>query len=242
MNNNISGYYKIIPDFVMFDDELLSMPKAILLYGEITALSNNKGYCWASNSYFAKKFKVSDRMIKNYINKLVEKGFIARKIIYKPGTKEVDKRILSIGSAPSEIDFPTPSEIDFPTPGEADFPDNNINTNTININREREETEETNIFDLLPSCGIYMSNVNMQVLIQYTKQLSNDVLCYAANYTSMQAQRPNFGYFRSILEMLIANKVETVEQAEKALNRNPRSNKKPKPGFKQRTDINGIVF
>lgn len=242
MNNNISGYYKIIPDFVMFDDELLSMPKAILLYGEITALSNNKGYCWASNSYFAKKFKVSDRMIKNYINKLVEKGFIARKIIYKPGTKEVDKRILSIGSAPSEIDFPTPSEIDFPTPGEADFPDNNINTNNINVNREREETEETNIFDLLPSCGIYMSNVNMQVLIQYTKQLSNDVLCYAANYTSMQAQRPNFGYFRSVLETLIASKVETVEQAEKALNRNPRSSKKPKPGFKQRTDINGIVF
>lgn len=242
MNNNISGYYKIIPDFVMFDDELLSMPKAILLYGEITALSNNKGYCWASNSYFAKKFKVSDRMIKNYINKLVEKGFIARKIIYKPGTKEVDKRILSIGSAPSEIDFPTPSEIDFPTPGEADFPDNNINTNNININREREETEETNIFDLLPSCGIYMNNINMQVLIQYTKQLNNDVLCYAAKYTSMQAQRPNFGYFRSILETLIANKVETVEQAEKALNRNPRSNKKPKPGFKQRTDINGIVF
>lgn len=240
--NNFSGYYKIIPDFVMFDDELLSMPKAILLYGEITALSNNKGYCWASNSYFAKKFKVSDRMIKNYINKLVEKGFIARKIIYKPGTKEVDKRILSIGSAPSEIDFPTPSEIDFPTPGEADFPDNNINTNNININREREEAEETNIFDLLPSCGIYMNNINMQVLIQYTKQLSNDVLCYAARYTSMQAQRPNFGYFRSILETLLANKVETVEQAEKALNRNPRSNKKPKPGFKQRTDINGIVF
>lgn len=242
MNNNISGYYKIIPDFVMFDDELLSMPKAILLYGEITALSNNKGYCWASNSYFAKKFKVSDRMIKNYINKLVEKGFIARKIIYKPGTKEVDKRILSIGSAPSEIDFPTPSEMDFPTPGEADFPDNNINTNNININREREEAEETNIFDLLPSCGIHMNNINMQVLIQYTKQLSNDVLCYAAKYTSMQAQRPNFGYFRSILETLIASKVETVEQAEKALNRNPRSNKKPKPGFKQRTDINGIIF
>lgn len=242
MNNNISGYYKIIPDFVMFDDELLSMPKAILLYGEITALSNNKGYCWASNSYFAKKFKVSDRMIKNYINKLVEKGFIARKIIYKPGTKEVDKRILSIGSAPSEIYFPTPSEIGFPTPGEADFPDNNINTNNININREREETEETNIFDLLPSCGIYMNNINMQVLIQYTEQLSNDVLCYAAKYTSMQAQRPNFSYFRSILETLIASKVETVEQAEKALNRNPRSDKKPKPGFKQRTDINGIVF
>lgn len=126
----------------------------------------------------------------------------------------------------------------------------NDTTNTIDYTentteittREREETEETNIFDLLPSCGIYMNNINMQVLIQYTQKLSNDVLCYAAKYTSMQAQRPNFGYFRSILETLIANKVETVEQAEKALNRNPRSNKKPKPGFKQRTDINGIVF
>lgn len=243
--NGTSGYYKIIPDFVMFDDELLTaMPKAILLYGEITALSNSKGYCWASNAYFAKKFKVSDRTITNYINKLVEKGFIARKIIYKPESKEVDKRILSINLTPTEIDFTTPgetdfvtpSEVDFTTPGEAGCGENNINSNNINVNREKGEEvnkqENVNIFDFLPSCGIYMSAINQTVLIDYAKKINQEVLIHAAKYTSEHATRPNFAYFRSILESYLQANIKTLAQAEAfdtktEQQRNRSYNKKP---------------
>ncbi len=131
-----SGYYKIIPDYVMFDKELLDIPKSILLYGEISALCNNKGYCWASNAYFAEKLKTTERTIIRYINKLVDKKYLAKKVIYKDGSKEVEKRILSIDFRPSDIDDTTGGDTGVMTPSDTHVMDNNININNINNNSD----------------------------------------------------------------------------------------------------------
>lgn len=87
-------YYAIIPANVRYDKDLV--PNAKLLYGEITALCNEKGYCWASNQYFAELYGVSVLSIKRWVNSLVTKGYVYRTLTYKPNSKEVDKRILSI--------------------------------------------------------------------------------------------------------------------------------------------------
>lgn len=134
--NKASGYYKIIPDYVMFDKELLDIPKSILLYGEISALCNSKGYCWASNAYFAEKFKTTERTIIRYINKLVDKKYLAKKVIYKDGSKEVEKRILSIDFRPSDIDDTTGGDTGVMTPSDTHVMDNNININNINNNSD----------------------------------------------------------------------------------------------------------
>ncbi len=68
------SYYAIIPASVRYDEKLC--PNAKLLYGEITALCNEKGYCWASNLYFANLYKVSGRSIINWINELEQNGHI----------------------------------------------------------------------------------------------------------------------------------------------------------------------
>ena len=88
------AYYAIIPANVRYDKDLA--PNAKLLYGEITALCNEKGYCWASNQYFAELYGVSVLSVKRWVNSLVTKGYVYRTLTYKPNSKEVDKRILSI--------------------------------------------------------------------------------------------------------------------------------------------------
>lgn len=94
MEEQQKAYYAIIPANVRYDKDLV--PNAKLLYGEITALCNEKGYCWASNQYFAELYGVSVLSVKRWVNLLVTKGYVYRTLTYKPNSKEVDKRILSI--------------------------------------------------------------------------------------------------------------------------------------------------
>ncbi|WMM24077.1 helix-turn-helix domain-containing protein [Tissierella sp. MB52-C2] len=92
------AYYAIIPANVRYDKELA--PNAKLLYGEITALCNEKGYCWANNSYFAELYNVSKATVSRWVSKLEELGYIKTKLIYHEGTKSVKERRIYIGSHP----------------------------------------------------------------------------------------------------------------------------------------------
>ena len=84
------SYFAVIPANVRYDENL--PPNAKLLYGELTALCNAEGYCWANNKYFAELYGVSVVSISKWINALVSRGYIESQIIYKEGTKEIDKR------------------------------------------------------------------------------------------------------------------------------------------------------
>lgn len=68
------SYYAILPAYVRYDKELSSTAK--LLYAEITALCNEKGYCWATNQYFSDLYSVSDRQIRRILKQLVDKKYI----------------------------------------------------------------------------------------------------------------------------------------------------------------------
>ncbi|WP_244833393.1 helix-turn-helix domain-containing protein [Clostridium sp. BJN0001] len=79
--NEVKAYYAIIPAEIRYDDKLKD--KAKLLYGEITALTNDKGYCWASNSYFAELYKVTKETISRLIKNLSDRGYIRIEMVYK---------------------------------------------------------------------------------------------------------------------------------------------------------------
>ena len=100
------NYYAIIPASVRYDKEIT--PNAKLLYGEITALCNEKGYCWASNSYFSELYGVSKVSISKWINQLAEKGYITSEIQYKDNSKEIFNRYLRIVNAPIKEKLNTP--------------------------------------------------------------------------------------------------------------------------------------
>jgi len=129
MNKN---YYAIIPANVRYDKDL--SPNAKLLYGEITALSNEQGYCWATNSYFANLYNVTNRAISRWIAQLMEKGYISSVVTYKNGTKEIDSRKLYIGNTPIDKNVHTPIDKNVHTPIDKNVQDNNTNINNTNIN------------------------------------------------------------------------------------------------------------
>ena len=94
MEEQQKAYYAIIPAEVRYDKDLA--PNAKLLYGEITALCNEKGYCWASNQYFADLYHSSISAVQKWVSALVKKGYINLELVYKEGTKQVLHRKLYI--------------------------------------------------------------------------------------------------------------------------------------------------
>ena len=88
------SYYAIIPAPVRYDSELTANAK--LMYGEITALCNKNGYCWASNKYFSQLYKCTPQAISKWIKQLEEKKYITMKYTYKGDSKEIEQRIICL--------------------------------------------------------------------------------------------------------------------------------------------------
>lgn len=67
------GYYAVIPAEVRYS----KIPaNAKLLYGEITALCQKEGFCWASDSYFSELYGVGRQAANRWVKTLERQGFI----------------------------------------------------------------------------------------------------------------------------------------------------------------------
>lgn len=136
MDYNKPNYYAIIPANVRYDKDLSANAK--LLYGEITSLCNEKGYCWATNQYFANLYEVSDRTIQNLIKQLSEKKYIQIRIINN------SKRLIYIDFTNHENNF-TPGTKIISSPHENNFTHNNkINNKSEYMNEIIEDALNCN--------------------------------------------------------------------------------------------------
>ncbi|MDE5977308.1 MAG: DnaD domain protein [Turicibacter sp.] len=91
MHREFKGIW--IPREIWLNDELGWIDKLMLT--EIDSLDNEQG-CYATNDYFAKFFKLSKRRVIDIINNLENQGFITKKLIYKNGSKEIEKRVIKV--------------------------------------------------------------------------------------------------------------------------------------------------
>ncbi|EGO2667224.1 helix-turn-helix domain-containing protein [Enterococcus faecalis] len=154
--NEHRGFYAIIPAIVRYDNQLNGNAK--LLYGELTALANERGYCWATNQYFASLYNVSKRTIISWMKQLEKRKYIKIQVFYKPDSKIVDRRHIYILPFPTDTEFYTPSEENFitygknhheggeenfTTPGEENFTENNtLLNNTENNTKNKKNSVE----------------------------------------------------------------------------------------------------
>lgn len=66
--------YVVIPAPVFYDRDL--PPNARLLYGLISNLCNDRGYCWARNETLARYLDCKERSVRDLLGKLKAKGYI----------------------------------------------------------------------------------------------------------------------------------------------------------------------
>lgn len=129
MNEEEPSYFSIIPANVRYDNRLPA--KAILLYSEITALTKKDGYCWASDTHFAKLYKVSNTTVQNWLHALEKYGYITREVVYREGTKQIKNRYIRIFEYPTQENLGTYSN-KFKNPTQKNLRGNNKSNNKFN--------------------------------------------------------------------------------------------------------------
>lgn len=75
MEKGIGSYiYSLIPISILRDNRLTSLEKLLLI--QIISLCKQKGYCWATNKYFAELNNVSRTTISKSVNNIATSNYI----------------------------------------------------------------------------------------------------------------------------------------------------------------------
>ena len=107
------SYYAVLTAEVRYSKVLKPMEK--LMYAEITVLANTTGECYATNKYFAELYDVSVETVSRWIANLAKHKFINRRIKYREGSKQIEKRFISL-SHPIDEKINTPHDNKVMTP------------------------------------------------------------------------------------------------------------------------------
>lgn len=141
MSEAYRSLYSVIPARVR-DDHLLR-PNAKLLYGELSALAQAEGYCWASNSYLAEQLGVATKTVEGLLRQLRDRGHIQLEVERDPETNEVLRRKIWICGPPgSSVPPPLKNEGRSPQ-NQGDPPLKIEGENNININNTSKDTPQS---------------------------------------------------------------------------------------------------
>ena len=104
------GYWAIIPAAVRYDTKV--PPMARLLYAEISSLTDQRGYCYASNAYFMRLFGFAERTLQRHLRVLEERGYIwVEDGAGGAGRRKIYGGINPLANNPVKIDGVTPTKM-----------------------------------------------------------------------------------------------------------------------------------
>lgn len=125
------AYWALIPASVRYDRDLPANAK--LLYGEITALSNRKGYCHAQNAYFCELFGLSERSITRLLSDLAKGGYVRIDVIRSAENEVIERRIYPVYDTAALPDPPDKNDRTPPDKNNGTPPDKNVGENNTRI-------------------------------------------------------------------------------------------------------------
>ena len=245
------NYYSITPATVRYDNRLKANEK--LLFGEITALSNIKGYCYSTNKYFSKLYDVATPTVSKWINHLKELGYVKVEMI-KEG-KEIKERHLFPVVDPINKKINTPINEKVNSPINKKVKENNTSKNNTSINNSSSTTcdsldnsakdieSKQNAFELYQITVGILTPSQYPTLNEYIQSLSDDVVKFAINSMTNQTSKPNFNYLNRILMRYEELEINTVEKAEELERQHQASKKQTKTRKKKKSNrINTLPF
>lgn len=176
------GYYSILTADVRYHDKLSPFDK--LLYSDITALTNKKGYCNASNKYFSKVFNKSIRAISRSISTLSDNSLITTTLIRDENNEIVERKIylnqtVSIGME-ENVYTPIAKNDDTPIAKNVQYNNtSNINTTSKNIKSNSINTitkKKSNHYELiLKSWNAFAQEFGLAEIRQLTNKRINGI-------------------------------------------------------------------
>lgn len=232
------NYYAIIPAEVRYDENLRANAK--LLYGEITALTQKNGECWASNSYFAKLYNVDSSAISKWIKNLKDSGYITIEYI-RADNKEIEKRLIKIRTQV----LPNVNRV-LPKEGEGYCQKDKENNTSINNKKEEErdfENELKNVIEFYENNITLITQFVSEDMSEYLKQGLHSDLIIEAMKEAVSRNKRNWKYVTGILNDCINNQVYTAEQfkiKQKEFKLNSNNSNKVKEKTKEKVEYKEI--
>ena len=222
------SYYTIIPAPIRYSD---APPREILMYGEITALSNKYGYCTASNSYFSKLYKVNSDTVSSWITDMVNRKWIRRELIREG--KQVKQRRLYLRSLPAlqehggypekTGEVPEKNRGGYPektgegTPKNTEENSTSIN-NTSNNNSSTttstgDNQQEKTAYELIESLGVHFNSVQQDDFLEYSRTVDDGLIKQAVLRAAKKQSFPKWSLIEGILKTYLDHGIRTAEEA-----------------------------
>ncbi|UIK47419.1 helix-turn-helix domain-containing protein [Staphylococcus pettenkoferi] len=207
--NEQPNYYSIIPAHVRYDKEL--KPMEVIMYGELTALSNKYGYSYASNNYFAELYNVHKKTVSTWISHLKEKGYIDTVVIRDENMTVTERRIYITASYPLNHGEGYPQKNGEPIHKKTE--ENNTRENNTSINSDSDTSQ---IFQLVSKeLEMIQSPLKVQELedeLNLIKGNKLEITGVAINYCKQNKKGINY-----LIKVLRNWNNEGVDTKEKAL-------------------------
>ena len=146
------SFYSILTADVRYDERIGDFAK--LLYSDLTARCNRKGYCWPTNEQLAEDHRKNARTIVRTLRELESAGYIATEVIRDQKNMVVERRIWLDANARAGLEFlrkphdknvTTPHDKNVTTPHDKNV--KYIKENNINTNNPLTPTGESELFD-----------------------------------------------------------------------------------------------
>ena len=201
------NYYSITPAHVRYDNDL--KPMEIIMYGELTALSNKYGYSYAGNSYFANLYNVHKKTVSTWINHLKEKGYIDTKVIRNEDKTVKERRIYINHAYPQKHREGSPQKHGEPIHEKTE--ENNTRENITSINRD----VTTKIFDYInKNLEMVQSPLKVEELEYEINLIKNDayeIVKIAVDYSKKNNKGIN--YLIKVIKNWNKEDINTIEKA-----------------------------